>query len=113
MSWIEKIKVGDTVVISSRYWRKIAKVDRITDAGNIVVGNRLFNKNGIERGCDTWNIVSLQEYTPELVATINIEHTIAAAYKLMGTAKNITYGQAVQIIKILSPKKEEKERDNE
>lgn len=105
--WIKNLKVGDMVIISSTFGERIAKVDRITPAGNIGVGDRLFLPNGLERGGNYYHRIHLREATPEAIKKVKIEQTISKAYQLMRNAKNITFEQATEIIKILSPQGQE------
>ena len=100
--WIKNLKVGDMVIISTRMGESIGRVDRITKAGNIGVGSSLFRPDGIERGCDTWNIRVLREATPEAVNRIKRADTIKKAYNLMRNATGINFEQATKIIEILS-----------
>lgn len=105
--WIKNLKVGDTVLVSTRYDLVIRQVDRITKAGNIGVGGMLFNPNGIERNGNTWSKASLHEATPELLAEIRAKQIIRKAHRLMTDTKSINLEQAIAIIKILSPQKQE------
>lgn len=105
--FIKNLKVGDTVVVSTRFDMFVRKVDRITKAGNIGVGGMLFNQSGIERNGDLWSKASLYEATPELLSKIRKDQTIKAAIRLMRYTKEINLEQAIEIIKILTPQKQE------
>ena len=104
--WIKNLKVGDLVIVSTRYDEVLRKVDRITKAGNIGVGAWLFNSNGIERNGDTWSKASLYEATPQKVNQIRERQIIKKAYNLMKNAHEINIGQALKIIEILGDKTE-------
>lgn len=105
--FIKELKAGDIVVVCSRTSRAVRKVEKITPSGLIKVNGILYNKNGCERGGDTWSRYYLAEATPELINQIRIESTISKAYKLMRDATGITFEQATEIIKILSPQEQE------
>lgn len=101
MGWIENLKVGDTVIVTSLYGEAVKKVTRITPSGLIdVEGYGLFNKYGRERGGDTWSRHYLTEPTPEAIQKIREEATIRKAQNLIKKTK-INYDQAVKIIEIL------------
>lgn len=105
--WIKNLKVGDLVVVSSRTFAAVRKVEKITPSGLIKVNGILYNNNGCERGGDICSRNYLREATPELIDEIRIKSTIRKAYNLMQSAKNITFEQATEIIKILSPQEQE------
>lgn len=55
MKELKDLVVGDDVLVISRYYRRIAKVDKVTKT-QIVVDNARFRRNsGWQCGSDIWN----------------------------------------------------------
>ena len=99
--WIKDLKVGDTVIVTRRFYEAIVKVEKITPAGNIKAGKSMFLPNGTERGGDIWNKAYLRKATPEYIERIIQNNTIKKAITLMRETSNITYEQAKTIIDLL------------
>lgn len=63
-NWIEHLKVGDKVIVNSRYQgRMVGSVEKINKA-TIKVAGVLFNKDGFQRG-GGWLGATLSECTPD------------------------------------------------
>lgn len=105
--FLKNLKAGDLVIVSSRTFEAIRKVEKITPSGLIKVNGTLYNKDGGERGGDIWNRCYLIEATPERLQAVRERLTIQKAHRLMQNAKIITLEQATEIIKILSPQEQE------
>lgn len=103
--WLKTLKVGDKVIVESRYKRTITTVEKITAAGNIKANGILFNSNGMERGGGVWNTTYLKQATPEVIEEITNQAIIAKAIKLMRETPKITLEQAKNIINLLNPQK--------
>lgn len=55
MKELKDLQVGDVVLVTSRYYRRIAKVDKVTKT-QIVVDNARFRRNsGWQYGGDSWS----------------------------------------------------------
>lgn len=106
--FIKNLKVGDPVVISSRFGMSLKKVERITPSGRIVIGDMTFNPDGYERGGGSWVRSVLREATPKLIEVINQNETIREAFRLMNIKRTISYEQAKKIIEILGENDERK-----
>jgi hypothetical protein len=75
--FLEKLKSGDKVVVSSRDKSYKQTVDRVTKT-QIIVGGERFNKsNGHRRGDDTWTFVVLEEWTAEKEKAIKYNAWVA------------------------------------
>lgn len=109
-NWIKNLKEGDLVIVETRLSSRIAKVEKITPSGLIKVNGVLYNKNGLMRGGDSWNIPILREATDEVVQQVRETQLIAKAKALMHSEKaaNINGEQAKAIIKILEGEKSER-----
>ena len=101
MNWIEALKPGDNVIISSMYGARIGTVEKITPAGNIKAGGLLFNKSGREKGGDVWHSCKLNEATDESLREINEHEIIANVLSKMRQINSLTYDQAEKILEIL------------
>ena len=106
--FIEKLKVGDKVIVNTRLGRIIREVDKITPAGNIKLNNgSIYNKDGSEKGGDSWTRSFLSEATPEVIQEIHDSKVIAYTKKKMKELKELNIEQARAILKILSDNEEE------
>lgn len=112
-NWIEKLKVGDQVVVSTNMGRVLRTVDKITPAGNIKLNNgTLYNKDGSQRGNNGWYSNSLEEATPEVIQEIKKAHFIVyARKKIKESLNNLNVDQLREILKIISTDKENNDED--
>lgn len=67
MDWIEKLKVGDKVLINNRYGDCIGEVEAINKATIKVKGLLFSKKDGFLRGADSWNRRYLVEATEQRI----------------------------------------------
>ena len=105
--FIEKLKVGDKVIVNTRLGRIVREVEKITPAGNIKLNNgSIFNKDGSERGGDNCTRSFLSEATPEVIQEIHDAKVIAYTKKRMKELKELNIEQARAILKILSESEE-------
>lgn len=90
------VKVGDKVLISGRYVKKINTVDKITPTGIIRVGPYSFNPDGKQRGGDPYYTCTLEKVTPEMEKMIHQERfTQVVTQKMIEILScGITYEQA-------------------
>lgn len=68
-------KVGQEVLVYSRFHRRISKIKKITKTGLISVEceDGLFNANGRKRGTDTFSGCWIKHMTPEIKEIIEKE----------------------------------------
>lgn len=116
--WLNALKVGDEVLISKSSWRgrveKIAKVERRTPTGRIVVGGVTFLPNGQKfKGWDGY--VCIEPVTEEAKQRINekifFEDAMKVIYNLADGKIKLGIDELRQIVKIVENKqaKEQKE----
>jgi hypothetical protein len=72
--WLQSLKVGDRVCISSTYSKRILPVSRITDT-QIIVGNSKFRKStGWLVGAGIWDTDLIIPVTKEIEDEIHLKH---------------------------------------
>lgn len=82
-SWVEKLKVGDTVVVDPAFAADPMRLDSVArlTATQIVLkhdgSSRWDRKTGRRRGDSLWRAAFLREATPELVAAVRGQNAIA------------------------------------
>lgn len=96
------VKVGDTVIVYSTWGKSIRKVECITPKGFIKVNGILYYEDGTQRGGDSWSRTSIKKATYEEITEINKNAYITKALKKMRECRDLTYEQAVGIMKILN-----------
>jgi len=110
MSWLENLKAGDKIIVTSRYYQTITTVEKITPTGRIKIDGEYFGKDGyaIGRG-DTWYGRShLKEATPEAVEKIRQNNIIDKAIEATRNIRKekLTYEQASKILAALGQTEE-------
>ena len=95
------LKVGDKVIVMSRCGKSINTVERITPKGAIRVGGTLYHQDGYQKGGDSWNITSIKKATEEDIREIKEKTYIAKTLRAMHECRELTYENAVEIMKIL------------
>ena len=99
--WISNLRVGDKVVVEEHYYgSSIKTVNNITKAGNIKVGDHLFNISGRERVTGYFPAY-ISEWTQEKETAINDNKIIERAKRLMKLPHLLNLEQAKKIIEIL------------
>lgn len=74
MKELKDLVVGDEVLVISRYYRRIAKVDKVTKT-QIVVNNARFRRNsGYQCGGDSWNRKIISIPTEKEISDIKEEN---------------------------------------
>lgn len=64
--FLDKIKIGDKVIVSNRYYEKILQVSRLTKTMIILSDGSRYGKDGWPVGQhDAWSSLHLIEATPE------------------------------------------------
>ena len=104
-TWIDKLQVGDKVIVLSNRSEKVSTVERITPTRRIVVGGITFDKHGSIYG-RSYSYAWLREASESEINRIQRESKIKAVMSLIGKINQITYEQAVEIEKILAAPQE-------
>lgn len=76
--WLDNLKVGDKVVIRTRYVKHIKKVEKITKTRRIYVENGLkFNSDGTQYGrTGAWDFNYIEPVTEELILEFKISRLV-------------------------------------
>lgn len=98
-NWLEELKAGDEVFISSRSGTTLQTVQRITPTGRVVVNNIQFI-DGANRS-NMWDIIVLEEATEEKIKEYKIRGFIRRVFNELKLKKSMTYAQAKKINEIL------------
>ncbi len=98
-NWLEELKAGDKVFVSSRSGVSLETVQKITPTGRVVVNNVQFI-GGINRS-NIWDIIVLEEATEEKIKEYKIRGFIRRVFNELKLKKSITYAQAKKINEIL------------
>ena len=74
MKELEDLVVGDDVLITSRYYRRIAKVDKVTKTQIVVDNVRFRRDSGWQCGSDRWNIRRISVPTEKDISDVKEEN---------------------------------------
>ena len=97
--WLEELKAGDKVFVSSRSGTTLQTVQKITPTGRVVVNNIQFI-GGINKS-NMWDIITLEEATEEKIKEYKIRVFIRRGCNELKLKKSMTYAQAKKINEIL------------
>ena len=101
MNDLRNAKVGDKVILSSRFNDdRIVTIEKITPKGFLKVGNSLFYTNGIERSSG-WYTAHIRPATQEQIEKIEKKQLVKAVLRKLHNLKDIDYEKAVLIENIL------------
>ena len=95
------LKVGDKVIVMSRCGTSLREVERITPKGAIRVAGTLYTEFGSQKGGDPWGRSSIKKATEEDIREIKEKTYIAKTLRAMHECRELTYENAVEIMKIL------------
>ncbi len=98
-NWLEELKAGDEVFVSSRSGTTLQTVQKITPTGRVVVNNIQFI-GGINKS-NMWDIIVLEEATEEKIKEYKIRGFIRRVFNELKQKKSMTYEQAKKINEIL------------
>ena len=82
MKVLKDLVVGDDVLVISRYYRRIAKVDKVTKTQIIVNNARFSRDSGWQYGGDSWNRKSISVPTEKEISDVkeeNLRNTLVYA----------------------------------
>lgn len=74
MKELKDLVAGDDVLITSRYYRRIAKVDKVTKTQIIVNNARFRRDSGWQFGSDRWNVRRISVPTEKEISDIKEEN---------------------------------------
>ena len=104
--WLSKLKEGDTVVVHSCNWTGshwgVAKIQKITQKGFIRAHDILFKpEDGYSRGGGSCLLDPNDEEVKKSVSKYRNDCFIRMVLKQMWSAKELTYEQAIEKVRIL------------
>ena len=74
MKELKDLVAGDDVLITSRYYRRIAKVDKVTKTQIIVNNARFRRDSGWQFGSDRWNVRRISVPTEKEISDVKEEN---------------------------------------
>lgn len=98
-NWLEELKAGDKVFVSSRSGTTLQTVQRITPTQRVVVNNIQFI-GGVNRS-NMWDILRLEEATEKKIKEYKVRGFIRRVFHELKQKKSMTYEQAKKINEIL------------
>ena len=95
-------KVGDLVVVKSRYRERVAIIEKITPTGRAKVCNLYYSKDGSKIGGDIWDRGCIVPATEEIIERINRQEYIDMTLKRMNAFnREMSYEDAMGVNNIL------------
>lgn len=110
MKEIKDLVVGDDVLITSRYYRRIAKVDKVTKTQIIVDNARFRRDSGWKCGSDRWNVRRISVPTEKEISDIkeeNLRRTLIYAISSFDF-KRLSTDELKQVYNIVKGKENER-----
>lgn len=99
------VKIGDEVLMESRWNKSIVTVTNVTPKGFIRTSNNgYFDSNGREKTNDPWSTSHICILTDEIRKVLYEEKFINETLRIMNDMRKISYEKAVQIREILDGK---------
>lgn len=83
MKELKDLVVGDDVLITSRYYRRIAKVDKVTKTQIVVDNVRFRRDSGWQCGGDSWNRKSISVPTEKEISDVIKKRTFARSSSML------------------------------
>ena len=74
MKELKDLVVGDDVLVTSRYYRRIAKVDKVTKTQIIANNNRFRRDSGWQYGSESWDMKRISVPTEKEISDIKEEN---------------------------------------
>ena len=110
MKELKDLVVGDDVLVTGMYYRRIAKVDKVTKT-QIVVNNARFRRDsGWQCGSDRWNVRRISVPTEKETSDIkeeNLRNTLVYAISSFDF-KRLSTDELKQVYNILKGKENER-----
>lgn len=96
-------RVGDLVIITSRWREDVMKVEKITPTGRVKVGSSYFYNNGLQVGGDVWDRSRIVPATEEMIDKLEKKKYMNLTLKRMHDFKEeLSHEDALAINQILS-----------
>lgn len=111
MKELKDLVAGDNVLVTSRYYRRIAKVDKVTKTQIIANNDRFRRDSGWQYGVDSWNRKSISVPTEKEISDIkeeNLRNTLVYAISSFDF-KRLSTDELKQVYNIVKGKENEKE----
>jgi 16S rRNA G1207 methylase RsmC len=74
--FLQKLKVGDEVIVEGRYDRSVQKIEKVTENFLIIDGTKYRKQGGMMTGANSFHYSFLNEATPEVIDKINNENRL-------------------------------------
>ena len=111
MKELKDLVVGDDVLVISRYYRRIAKVDKVTKTQIIANNARFRRDSGLQYGGDSWNRKSIFVPTEKEISDVkeeNLRNTLVYAISSFDF-KRLSTDELKQVYNIVKGKENERE----
>ena len=111
MKELKDLVAGDDVLVISRYYRRIAKVDKVTKTQIIANNTRFRRDSGWQYGGDSWNRKSISVPTEKEISDIkeeNLRNNLVYAISSFDF-KRLSTDELKQVYNIVKGKENEKE----
>lgn len=111
MKELKDLVVGDDVLVISRYYRRIAKVDKVTKTQIIANNARFRRDSGWQYGGDSWNWKSISVPTEKEISDVkeeNLRNTLVYAISSFDF-KRLSTDELKQVYNIVKGKENERE----
>lgn len=108
---LKDLVVGDDVLVISRYYRRIAKVDKVTKTQIIANNARFRRDSGWQYGGDSWNRKSISVPTEKEISDVkeeNLRNTLVYAISSFDF-KRLSTDELKQVYNIVKGKENERE----
>lgn len=101
---LEKIKVGDTVIISNRWTSKLKKVTRLTKTLIICDDEKYSRLTGISKNSNAWDFSTLKIATDEDIKKFHLEKRKKSIINFIKSYdyEKLSYDKIEKIYQILS-----------
>lgn len=111
MKELKDLVVGDDVLVISRYYRRIAKVDKVTKTQIIVNNARFRRDSGWQCGSDRWNIRRISVPTEKEISDVKEENLRKKLVYAISSFdfKRLSTDELKQLYNIVKGKENEKE----
>ena len=111
MKELKDLVAGDDVLITSRYYRRIAKVDKVTKTQIIVNNARFRRDSGCQCGGDSWNRKSISVPTEKEISDVKEENIRKILINTISSFnfERLSTDELKQVYNIVKGKENEKE----